>query len=174
MRGDISKLFVGIDESNHGRYPEIFSAIFSIIPQDIIEQPNLLVKKRDNHRGLFTKLSKRDYSFIVIGAEDYEKLRPVEFIGHVAVSLLQEKIPQELDELRILIDGEVLSNKKLYTRSLISDIYGIEKEIIRIESGKDLDRRYRLVNIADELSHYLFRRCSLEKLSRDVHRRPFV
>ena len=36
-------LYVGVDESNHGRFPEIFVAVFSKLEKDIIKNKSCLI-----------------------------------------------------------------------------------------------------------------------------------
>lgn len=47
----IKQVFIGSDESNHGRFPEILVATFSVFPKDIVN--NYPMPKVRNHRKLF-------------------------------------------------------------------------------------------------------------------------
>ena len=60
----MEKGWVGIDESNHGRSPEIYVAVFSIYPQDA--SPVIGLKKNRNKGNLDLILKERDFRFILI------------------------------------------------------------------------------------------------------------
>ena len=70
----------------------------------------------------------------------------------------------------MFVDGEWARNKLSYTKDLISEILEIPRGNINIKCGKDFDKFYPIVNIADELAHYLFRNCSLEELCQNPNR----
>ena len=60
-------IYVGVDDSNNGKYPEILAAVFSTIEED------LFIKNFLHHRD-FSLLSRfqspnRDYRFTILGKE---------------------------------------------------------------------------------------------------------
>ena len=59
--GDQKNLYIGFDESNHGRFPEIFVAAFSKLEKDILNKHPL--SKKRHHRNLFIRFRRREYSF---------------------------------------------------------------------------------------------------------------
>ena len=63
--GEKSWKYVGIDESNHGRYPEIYVAAYSNFESDTEdmlkpEYPKIRVTRKD--KNFSAKLGKRDYN----------------------------------------------------------------------------------------------------------------
>jgi len=89
-------------------------------------------------------------------------------------SLIQDKDLSDLEKLVFLIDGELLTPKRAYLREIVSDVCNIDKKRIEIKAGPHFDKSYPLVNLADELAHYLFRKCSPEQLSNDPHQKYFI
>ena len=148
----IDPIFVGIDESNHGRYPEFFTAVFSQILSDISLHQLKIQKERHDHKDLFKSLAKRDYAFLRLYQEDEERLGN-DKLGIVIASLVHQKIKEGYD-FYIFVDA--LEERKISrAREVVSEITGLEKKFIMIQSSSDEQRR--ILHDADELAHYLFR-----------------
>ena len=60
-RGDLD-LYVGFDESNHGKYPEIIVATFSRDSSMILEST---IPKQRNHPASFLENLSCDYTFLL-------------------------------------------------------------------------------------------------------------
>ena len=155
-------VFSGFDESNHGRFPEIFTAVFSRIQADSIKREGL--SKKRHHTKLFKNLKKRDYSFLLANRHDYKRIPQREFLGVMAASLLQGKLPEDFDELHLLFDGAKDLSDQYFTKDIVSEIYSLERSRIKIIQGPKLDKKYKIINLADELAHYFFK-SSNEKIS---------
>lgn len=169
-----SNLYVGIDESNHGRFPEFFVCALSNFKKDTLESNSKFPKKRADHKRLFTNFINRDYSFLMAFQDDYARIPPKEFIGIVISSLLDNKINNELEKIILLIDGVLDLPRKLYIKDILSDIYSLERTRIKVFSGKDFDKKYKLVNLADEMAHYLFRNYNANRVSLNKHLTNFI
>ena len=105
-----SNLYVGIDESNHGRFPEYFVAAFSQIRSDISQ--GSFEKVRVDHNQLFRKLNCRDYSFLLLNESDLGKhpkrnAGKFKMIDNIVASLIYGINLTEYDEFKILIDGKL-------------------------------------------------------------------
>ncbi|MFH1326772.1 MAG: hypothetical protein ABIH59_01435 [archaeon] len=165
-------LYVGIDESNHGLFPVIFVAAFSLFEKDILP-PKEGVKIR-KHANIISRVGGRDYSFLLASQGDYLKIPEKEFLGRVVGSLLYKKLGGSREEflkmnkrrkrLDLFIDGVVGTEEKNYVRDVVSEILLMRKRMVRVLSGANYDTKYRVVNIADELAHYLLRECTEEEL----------
>ncbi len=156
------RLYIGIDESNHGRYPEVFVAVFSNLNQDIIK-PGHLSKKRP---GIpFNFLNGRDYSFLLVNKHDLGRLPKKELTGVVLSSLFSGKSFGDFSHLDIFIDGSIDISRKIYSQEVISEVYEIPKKNISIESGSKFDQTYPIVNFADSIAHYIFRNLSVKEIT---------
>lgn len=151
----------GIDESNHGRYPEFFVAVSSYAHSDFVEVPHLLPKirkktSREAMKSLFSKFSCREYSYLTVLEEDFDRWPKYEQKGIIISSLLYP-LPK-ISVLELYLDGEVRSDILRDTKSIVSDFLDIRgKCAVKIFTGKDLDRRVPIVNLADQLAHYFYK-----------------
>jgi hypothetical protein len=170
-------LYVGVDESNHGRFPEYFVATFSQMKSDIAE--GNFKKERENHLNLFRKISKRDYSFLLL-EESFLGKRPKRNAGKFK---MMDKIVSSLifgadlscyRKVEILIDGVFTENKSYYIRDAISERCSVDKSILTINSGANFDKKYFIVNLADEIAHYLFRHIPRIELDGNKHQRFLI
>ena len=161
------RLYLGIDESNHGRTPEVFVAVFSKLEQDILEH-NKLPKRRSNANPL-KSMGRRKYSFLLVNETDFERIPEKEFMGVVASSLIQEEFDKENTHLDVFIDGYLKKSKQIYAKDLISEVHDIPKDYISISSGSKFDQTYKVVNLADSIANHLFRTLHVKDLSKDKH-----
>ena len=156
-------LYVGIDESNHGRPQEIFVAVFSDNPEDIKnETDEICFPKRSRHKDINSRIGQRDYRFLLAPFSNEKYL-----ISNVAVSLLSGVNLDRYNHLNFYIDGELTFSKKTRIKEAVSKYLKFDVPQITVLSGPDFDRKYKLVSCADELAHFLFRKRTLEQLVAD-------
>ena len=154
-------LYIGIDESNNGKSFEIHTAVSSIYASDAsaISKHNLLPKIR-NHKNLFSRLRNRGHSFLLFTDSDRHRIPRNERTGVIVSSLLMDEFDwSDFDSFNFLLDGE----RSIRELDLMLDI--IEEKIPQIKRkktsvsyGGKFDQRYHVVNLADQLAHYLFRK----------------
>ena len=164
-----NNIYMGLDESNHGRYPEIFVAAFSSWLEDVLTQK--FQKIRNPSLGFFGNFSQRDYSFLFMEENDFDRISKNEH-GRILISslLAKKRFPQD-SKLKLLIDGSITLTQKQTARELIPKYTDFKKENISINSGPFFDKTYKIVNLADAMANYLFRKSSPEKSSKNTHRR---
>lgn len=170
-RGNL-ELYVGIDESNHGRYPETIAAIFSSFYRDIQPHISLIkptLQKKRTHQSLFGKFSKREFTFIQLNQDDLKKAPKKDLKGLILSSLIFPLIPFYEEHISIYIDGEISFQLAQNTKEIISEICNIPHQKISLRYGPQYDQIYPIVNLADELAHYIFR-CKEENLSRNINK----
>lgn len=153
--------FFGVDETNNGKFPVIYAAVFANSPLDAEILPQTAFPKvRRGHRGLSTKLASRDYSFLLLTRAEAEIFGYHRLPGVVAASLVQHE-PLEAP-LELFFDGEVFGHDPLkhseYARDMLREVTGLPRDLISVHYGKDLDRRVRIVNLADEVAHWLLKK----------------
>ncbi len=170
-------LYVGVDESNHGRFPEYFVATFSDIISDVAK--GYFKKERDNHNQLLRKLNQRDYSFLLLNKSDLgnspkRNAGKFKLIDKITASLIRGAPLEKFDRLEIMIDGDFSKDKLNYVGDAVSDLCSIEKSRIIIEAGPQFDEKYLLVNLADEMAHYLFRHVPRKELDWNHHKRDLL
>ena len=168
----ISGVNVGIDESNHGRYPEVFTGVASCFERDINE--GVFPKKRGNHKTLFGHLNKRDYSFLFLEENDLKRIGPENLLGTICASLIMGFDFEQFEKIRFWLDGEITFGKKAEVRKVISYYSKRPVKQIKIEGGPRFDQTYGIVNLADELAHYIFRKTTIEENSRNPHRKTLI
>lgn len=161
-----SVLYAGIDDSNHGNFPEIWAAVFSNNFEDIV--PKGYLRRRANLKLLTQDISFRDYRFLEVSREESERLGE-SLLARVAVSLVTDyRFHNHFNKLELLIDGRVTrEDKKRIRESLCGFQTGTNiKGICKVGNYK----YPKILAIADELAHHLFCNCSREQTAQDEHK----
>lgn len=165
----MDRFYVGIDESGH--FPGIYAAVFSDLEEDI-KQGYMLPKRREKTFPS-KELGQRDFSFLVFQKEDQKRFSKKEIKGNIIASLLQGKLPEKpIDSLEIFVDGIIWEERTDYARDMISEIYSLPKKNISIDSGTKYDKKLPIVNKADSIAYYLFKKFEkspLEEMIKDPH-----
>jgi len=159
-------LCAGIDDSNHGQFPEIWAAVFSTNPEDIILRK--YQGRRNNSKQLKLDVSSRAYSFLEVSREESERLGE-NLLARVAVSLITDyRLHHHFNKLELVIDGRVTrEDKKRIRESLCGFQNGVNiKGICKVGNYK----YPKILAIADELAHHLYCNCSREATANDLHR----
>ena len=177
MFGELMKLdeglkYVGIDESNNGKYPTIFVAVFSIFAQDAIIYPNEKYEKIRKKKGqdpetyLKRKLAKRDYRFVLIDKEQFNRYKD-SILERIILTLTSV---DRLDfQPHLLIDGRVPMDKL----DCLENNEDLLKKKALISFGDRLDERCYLVNLADALASFLYHQ-TVEQLSRNKRKLSLI
>lgn len=152
---------LGFDESNNGQFPAVYVSVFSNYTQDIKISDKYFSKKRKNHKNIQYELQKRHYSFLLFNQSDSDRIPYHKRTGIILASLVYEEPIN--DFIRIYADGEYQPKAIDFAKDILEDVTGLKKDCIEIYSGKDFDRKVRLVNIADETAHWLLKK-SIEKV----------
>ena len=135
-----------MDESNHGKFPEIFVAVYSRNPHDLKEQK--LIPKKRKKEDIENIVEWRDFKYLVI-SEPEGKLLGAKNTSLVAFSeLIKAFSPLE----KIIIDGEI---RKPEMRELKKILYPTPYPTIHaVAKG---DTKFKLVNMADQIANILHR-----------------
>ncbi|MEM4259362.1 MAG: hypothetical protein QXS38_01190 [Candidatus Pacearchaeota archaeon] len=160
-RGD-KTLYIGIDESNHGRSPEIIVAVSSTIYSDASPvKTSEKVRIDEGSLMRFFSNKERDFRYTSIKREKDSAI-DLEYIACCLIEkLVAREKKEEVDVLEILIDGEGKVSGGEEIVKLMRD-YGRRRSInsIRIKyyPKKGFSYKYpRMLFLADSLAHYLFR-----------------
>jgi hypothetical protein len=141
------KGYLGIDESNNGRFPEIFVAVYSEDEADITHHDRGLSKKRNRLGDSISSILKgREYLYVMAG-EEYGRAFPMPNISVIACS---ELINSFGDLELVIIDG--LPGVQ-YMKKLESMI----KCGTQIKTAAKGDTTYPIVNLADRIAHKLYK-----------------
>ena len=161
-------LYIGLDESNHGRTPEIIVAVASLIQSDASEVLTKCKKRmREKELRQFLTHPQRDYRFTKM-SEESKVVGYGQFVscGPLLINELLEKT-ENIDRLEIMIDGDVKKR----------DMSEIGKRVSATRKSREIGEfgimpypkytylaqasgyKYPLLLIAaDSLAHYIFRR----------------
>lgn len=169
------KGFLGIDESNHGRFPEIFVGVYSLYecdtkpayslnePLEIINKKKLPKIKKKNEGGgkkeeVAYILEKRKFKHILLLQEHKDRFG---FEGVRAIAYAE--LIKEFGNLElVIIDREIGDQLK---ENMSKILYPQRLPPITAESNAD--HRYLIVNKADQLARKLFRYYQPFKNERD-------
>lgn len=136
--------FLGIDESNHGRSPEVFVAVYSTIPNDI--ENSFFPKQREKKQDLDTILENREYIHILLNRDEinlpYEQRKI--FIFSSLIKHYENMINT------VIIDGD------LRERGL-AEIENSLTSKVNIVAKANADRTFNIVNIADAVAYNLYK-----------------
>jgi len=170
------KGFLGIDESNHGRFPEIFVGVYSLYECDTkpayslnepleiinkkklpkIKKKNKINKEEDKQKAedkqkkedILDILEKRKFKHIFLSQEHKDRFG---FEGVRAIAYAE--LIKEFGNLElVIIDREIGDQLK---ENMSKILYPQPPPLIIAESNAD--HRYLIVNKADQLARKLFR-----------------
>ncbi len=140
--------YIGIDESNHGRHPEIFVAALSRRQDSAIIYPKIRFRKERKHSRLKERLDCQDYRFTLV-TEGQKRL------PDIVSTLLEPEIHLDSKGINIYLDGLIQEEECLEIKRRISDETGVS--YVEIYSGSKFDQRVGIVNLADEIANWLYR-----------------
>ena len=163
------ELYVGFDESNHGKFPEVYVAFYSNIPTDI-EKRSGLSKKREQNSNIIKIYKKREYTFLVMQEYEYKRTPSEDLLGIIAASLMQGKINKDLEKLILLFDGKLDDKKRNRIKRIISETYSLEYNNIALRYGAKFDKKYKLVNLADQMAYYIFKNLDTNQIDNNKRR----
>jgi len=154
-----------IDESNHGRYPEIVVGVHSFWASDTEKKIERLPKIKSKimlSKSVPQILNGRDFRHILLPEEYRDILGHIRRLKIVSFAELI-KFYETLD--KVFIDGEFPDAHLAQLEKLIHPI-----KIPKIEGFPDGDRRYNGLNTADMIARKLFRgHYSVSPRRRDVN-----
>ena len=154
--------YLGIDESNHGRWPEIFVAVYSKFYQDIVEHEKQLSKIRRNGSSAVLPIVKnRTFRHILI-PESYGRK-----VGGDGTSLvvISEFIKYFGDVEEVVIDGKPKLEGHM-VENLERMVHPTKlPKVSFIVKG---DTKFQLVNIADHVANLLHKYYSKLKYNKGV------
>lgn len=143
----VKKGYLGIDESNHGRYPEIYVAVYSM-NKKLLEDEGGLPKLRRNRNGIEKVLERNKFKWIRFGEEYKKREVHPNVIKIIAIS---EFMKAYTNLKTIYVDGDlqegIIDKVNLFTPN-------INVEIKNYIQG---DNRFRIINYADRIAHHIFR-----------------
>jgi hypothetical protein len=162
-------LYVGLDESNHGRYPEIIVAISSLIPEDA-SISKMQVRNRMSEEEIIKFLSneQRNYVYIAARERELDTSNPiVEAAPYLVDKLVREaqKKNNNIDSIVIKLDGELRREDITQLSENLFDLRAIRKissaDIHAYPKSKVVMYDYPTILIAaDTLANLLFRKHS--------------
>ena len=142
--------YLGIDESNNGRFPRIYAAVFSTNPSDIKNSVRIdKVRGRRSNR-LTIALKGRDYRYSVINRTDQDL-----FGKNISLMAMAELIKSFANLETIIIDGTLSKNNMELLKSYL---YTCNIPDIRSEPKADIS--YPIVNAADNVANLIYRHYS--------------
>jgi len=164
-------LYIGIDESNHGRYPEICVAVFSGLREDC--RPYRFPIPRDY--TLLSKLDskKRDYRFLILTKPQIRESRSKTAL--IAPSLINPYLEENnFDEVRILVDGKfyreniktLVKGLKTSSRVLCRGFVNRKKKIKGKKGIKSYVQPF-IIGLADITASELYSRVTLRELHKN-------
>jgi len=104
---------------------------------------------------------------------EYKKTPSKNLLGTIAASLMQGKINKDLEKLILLFDGKLDNIKRDNIKRIISETYSLEYNNIALRYGARFDKKYLLVNLADQMAYYLFKNLDTENNIDNKKRRVF-
>jgi hypothetical protein len=173
------RLYVGLDESNHGAYPELCLAYFSIIRKDsfVVETP----VRRDPNLKSSLQSPRRDYRFLLLeeGNIQPHKNNLAITTPSLIIPYLKEKGP--FKALSIFVDGRLDTPDQRHIQRELSDfaedieVKGVIKRKRKVK-GKKLKvyKQPKVLLFADFQAHHLYTQFSLEQLHYHEKRVAFL
>jgi hypothetical protein len=156
--------YLGIDESNHGRYPEIFVAVFSdrsrFVHRSYTEKKRRFTIETALKANLPKILGRKSFMQAILTEEQVARNGYKAAQAHAIAALIHYF--GNLD--RIIIDGAIPKNT---IGAVLSEIPESMHAAVTCEAYADTI--YPLVNKADEIANILFHQC--QRLGRQEYER---
>ena len=142
---------VGIDESNHGRFPEFYVAAFSEELEFLKRVVNPLIKIR-NENDLEGIISEIKFRWIII-PEDFSKffLNRKDNIRLMAYIEFMRYFNRESKDPVFLIDRKLKEKEENIIRNIVLPYKS------KIISETDGDMHYPIIHFADAIANYLYK-----------------
>ncbi|MBN2459691.1 hypothetical protein JXB28_05375 [Candidatus Woesearchaeota archaeon] len=154
------KGYLGIDESNHGRFPEIFVAVYSLFdcdikpayslsePLEVMYKKQIPKVKKKKNVEISDIVKKRDFKYVLL-TEDFKDRFGFEGVRAIAYAeLIKALSPLEL----VIIDRDI---DPLLKENMARIIH--PQKLPDVVAENNADHRYPLVNMADHIARRLFR-----------------
>ena len=159
---------LGIDESNHGRFPEIHAGVFSSHASDWRKGEYCKYRRkkltingelRENNLNRILRHTLTPYEHTqILGKDDLALISIAELIKSFFQTEFNS-IGEANDLEKVLIDGD----KDHYGREKLKElIYPLTPKIQFIPAG---DQKYRIINLADMAAYRIFRGYTSNKKS---------
>ncbi|MBS3150571.1 hypothetical protein J4425_02085 [Candidatus Woesearchaeota archaeon] len=146
-------VYIGIDESNHGKFPEVYVSVLSTNPEGIIPKRLQKIRSRVRLEKIIKELEDFKYTIVERNNSDYFEKNGVRAQAISTLLLNFEIIPSRTF---VYIDGE--------------DIKGVAQDILTIYNSKSRlnferdhlifavggDTIFPVVNDADRLAYKIF------------------
>lgn len=157
-----NSIYVGIDESNRGKNPEVHCAVFSKpIAEEILL--NKFGKSRKNILYLWPSLiTKQNHYTFCLPPQGYFHRRESIARGIVLASLIKQDLPENLEELKLFLDGKFHRDARKEIKSIVSDFCEVECSKIELICRKKLDKKCLLVNQADKTAYFIYKKFNIK------------
>jgi len=148
---------IGIDESNHGRIPEIYVSVLSTNLEDLIRTTEPLIKKRKRKINLDNLISDiENMKFIVLYHQHIDTFG----INSVKTPVISKLVSSymgkiNIKETTVLVDGSPLLSVQEDVHCILSKNYGERLSKSQIQFIDEADKYYGVVNLADSLAYQL-------------------
>lgn len=150
---------IGIDESNHGRVPEIFVAVYSAELGDIYRAKEL--PKKRSRKEISEVIEHAEFKHLVI-SQEYRNLMTDQGMILVAVSELVNAFSEKYGSIdMVFVDGEIRN------RTLAEIRKNIRPVCARLLFEANADKNIPIVNSADCIASGLHRHYSRFKSTAD-------
>lgn len=157
-------IFLAVEESNHGMYPEFYTGVVTSNPK-YIKQTEITKKRGDNLFQRKKSLIGFEYWDIIFN-ENFGGIKNRDNFKTISIGEFAKFYNKKYNLNTIFMDGDIHPPQleKIYEM-----IYGINKKI-KFSYGKDLDKKIRIVNEADNLANLLYR-CYRDFSLKELERR---
>ncbi|MCF7799353.1 hypothetical protein K9M74_05620 [Candidatus Woesearchaeota archaeon] len=144
-------MFVGIDESNHGWFPEIFVGSYSPSTDNLVRGnfPKKRIKKRNQTKNYARKFANIPYVHTIFSETSKNIIGKVN-IPVVAICELARYVNGVSPVDTIFVDGELLLEQVETIERLIYDF----NKSTKLHAEPRLDKKIRLVNEADNRANH--------------------
>ncbi len=139
--------YLGIDESNHGRFPEIFVGAPSNKDKYIRKEDMEKIRHKGEQKGV---IGSKEFKYIIIHREHKELFKP----NGVIFVIYAELIRAYSDIEYVIADGETSTS---VLEKIINGLEFVLENVPRIDSVPQADETIPIVNTADCIANRLYR-----------------
>ncbi|PJE81632.1 hypothetical protein COU58_01660 [Candidatus Pacearchaeota archaeon CG10_big_fil_rev_8_21_14_0_10_32_42] len=144
-------MFIGVDESNHGRFPEIIVSCAST-NKDYIKVKKFSKKRKKIESKRIKTFKGFPYKYMIF-TENFGFILNRENYKTIAIGEFSRFYSKEGIVESIFMDGNIPEHQ---VEKIFEMLYEIDKRI-EFCFGKDLDKKLKIVNEADNRANFLYR-----------------
>lgn len=153
--GKRKKIYVGVDETNHGAYPELFALVSSPFRDDKINTCKNKIRKHSNVLQEVYPYTKRDFRYSIIQKIHYDKYRHEGLIVNLVPVMIGDLDLSEYYSAGIYIDGKLGETQKRSIEEILLANSPLKEVNVTDVPKNGKNKTIQIIAFADCIANFL-------------------